>query len=174
MAKTSSEKIVKVFGIYPVDRADCPCQEIAKQWKNKLAMSNEKEQRALISQRPYIECPRDKSNMNYYEVRCKKCNEVMGYCWATDATLQDWCDFHYVQWSDGQQWHGCLTPHVSPITQELCFECCCGNDTRDFRANMTLNEKRVDELEERNSKGRELGSKHSKFIARKFKLEVVT
>lgn len=173
MAEASTSKKVKVFGIYPVDKADCPCQEHSIKWKNKLAMANEKERRALLATQSHITCPRDKTGMDYYEVSCRKCGEVQGYCWATDKTLKDWCDFHYVQWSDGQSWHGCFTPHISPITQELCFECSCGNDTRDFRANMTLPEKRSIELEEKNSVGRAFGKSDSKFIARKIKPEMV-
>lgn len=36
------------------------------------------------------------------------------------------------------RWYGCATVNISPIDQELGFECFCGNDTRDFRTSATL------------------------------------
>lgn len=106
------------------------------------------------------------AGMRRYEVTCKACGEVMGYCWATDNTLGDWCEFHFTQWKDGKRWHGCMTPHISPVTEQLCLECCCGQDTRDFRANTTLSARVASRIEERNRVGREFGKPDSKFLVR--------
>lgn len=165
-AKHSPNKMVKVYSMFPVDRADCPCAPLIRDFKKKLAMSNQRDRQTMIEQQPFIECPRDKSKMTRYEIRCSACKDLQGYIWARSATLEDWCDFHYVQWTKGDVWHGCFTPHISPITEELCFECCCGNDTRDFRANMTMNERQAMLQEARNRYGRKLGRPESKFFVR--------
>jgi hypothetical protein len=166
MAKLSSNKRVEVYSFFPVDRANCECQEMIKQWKNELALLPESKRNAKIKETGFLVCPHDKAGMKRYEVSCKNCGEVMGYCWASDSSLTDWCDFHYVEWTNGKQWYGCLTPHVSPITEQLCLECCCGEDTRDFRANVALSPKVAYEIELQNSEGREFGKRNSKFRIR--------
>lgn len=60
-------------------------------------------------------------------------------------------------------WFGCFTPHISPITQELCFECACGNDTRDMRLNQTLPKTLIENMESRNVIGRIFGKEDSKY-----------
>jgi len=114
-----------------------------------------------------------KAGMKRYEVICKACKKIMGYCWATDNTLRDWCAFYYVQRNDGKRWHGCMTPHVSPVTEQLCLECCCGQDTRDFRANTTLSAKVAIRVEKRNRAGREFGRPDSKFLTRLVKRDTM-
>lgn len=164
-AKASSNGMVQVYSFFPVDRANCPCQAVGLEWKRKLAKANESERSQLLSETPFLTCPRNKEGMQKYKVTCNNCGDILGDCWAVDATLQDWCDFHYIQWTKGDFWHGCFTPHISPVTEQLCFECCCGQDTRDFRANMTMNEKRAIRIEDKNSVGRNLGKDDSKFLA---------
>lgn len=163
VAKKSSSGRVEIYGFFPIDRADCDCQKMIVKWKNDLSAMSSKRRSLVIKQAKFLECPKDKEKMNRYNITCKNCGEILGYCWATDETLTDWCDFHYVQWTDGNQWYGCFTPHISPITQELCLECCCGQDTRDFRANMTLSHRIATGIEKENSKGRSFGNKFSKF-----------
>ncbi len=107
--------------------------------------------------------------MKRYEVTCSNCGEVMGYVFATDAKLTKWRDFHYAQWHDENYWHGCLTPHVSPIDGTLCLECTCGIDTRDFRGNTRLTPQVVSTIEKVNSKGRQWGD-----ISSKYKLKVIS
>jgi hypothetical protein len=173
-ALTSRSKKVKVYSFFPCDKANCPCQKMIFEWKQKIGRASQKERQELLSKIKHLECPRDKVGMQRYEVVCTNCGELQGVLWATDPSLRDWCDFHYIQWSDGVKWHGCFTPHISPITQELLFECCCGNDTRDFRANMTMNRKRAEEIEKENAIGRKLNRSDSKFIVRKFRGKVLT
>lgn len=166
LAKQSDDGKVQVYSFFPIDRADCECQKMIKEWKEKLATMSEEKRNAVIQETKYLVCPRDKTGMRRRKITCKNCDEVLGYVWATDNTLKDWCDLHYVNWTDGKEWYGCLTPHISPITEQLCFECCCGQDTRDFRANMTLPTKTAFEIEEENKVGREFGETNSKFTSR--------
>lgn len=168
LVKQSPTKTVNIYGFWPIDKADCVCQKFILQMKKRLGESLEKDRRRIMEQMKFLECPRDKSLLKRYVVKCSKCNEIQGYCWAKDKTLTDWCDFHYSQWTDGKEWHGCFTPHISPITELLHFECCCGNDTRDFRANMTLNQNTAEHIEARNARGRRMGLKGSKFYVEKF------
>ena len=156
-------KGAKVYSFFPIDRANCECQEMVLEWKEKLATTPPEKRERMVQDIKFVTCPRDTTNMRRYKIVCKNCGETQAFVWATDDTLRDWCDCHYVQWSDGEQWHGCLTPHVSSITEELCFECCCGQDTRDFRANATLSYKTITELENKASIGRKFGKSNSKF-----------
>lgn len=166
MVKLSSNGKVSIYSFFPCDRAVCPCQKIILGFKKKLPTLTQKERRSLIEDTRFIQCPRDKTGMKRYKVSCKSCGETQGYCWATNNTLQDFFDFHYVQWTDGERWYGCLAPHISPITEELCIECVCGQDTRDFRANMTLPFKVADRFEKSNMVGRKFGRGDSKFKTR--------
>lgn len=111
--------------------------------------------------------------MAWHEITCKACRKVQGYCLATNGTLRDWDEFHYTQRNDGKKWHGCMTPHVSPITSQLCLECCCGQDTRDFRANVTLPLRIAIGIEEKNRVGREFGRFGSKFLTKAVKRDTI-
>lgn len=113
----------------------------------------------------YFTCPAPKTGKDLYKIVCNKCKAVQGYCYASDNTLYDWVDFHYVQICNGEKWEGCFTPHVSPITEILCFECTCGNDTRDFRANVSLPGTMAIKKERENRVGRHLGQRGEKFTA---------
>ncbi len=161
--KLLKQKKVIIYSFFPVDKADCVCHIMIDQWKKKIALMPPQQKDAEIHRLGNLVCPRDKTFMHRYEIYCTNCGAIQGYCWATDATLKDWCDFHYTSWTDGKQWFGCFTPHVSPIDESLCLECTCGNDTRDFRANMTLPTKMSTMLEESNKIGRDFGKKDSKF-----------
>ena len=173
LAQKSPNKKVQVYGFFPVDRANCDCKEMIKKWKLKLAELSDTQRRELIEKTKFLECPRDKTGMKRYEISCSGCGDLVGYCWATDPTLTHWCDFHYVQWVQGRkirnkddyawEWRGCFTPHVSPVTEQLCIECCCGQDTRDFRANMTLPAGSAMAIENENRKGRAFNRLDSKF-----------
>ena len=180
IAKLSDNKKIEIYSFFPNDRANCVCQPLVLEWKNKLAILSSDKGKETIQKEGYLVCPRSKVGLNRYQIACKKCKETLGYCWASDASLKDFCDFHYVSWSDGKEWHGCYTPHISPITQQLCFECSCGEDTRDFRANMTLSYKITSDKEKVNSVGREFNKADSKFEVRQvandmlpFKKEVI-
>lgn len=175
VAKASKAKLVKVYSFFPIDRADCDCKKLIQEWNKRLAIENDEGRRKLLEKTPFLECPRSKNkNLTRFEIKCTSCGDLQGYVYASDSSLSDWCDFHYVQWTAGDVWHGCFTPHISPVTQKLLLECCCGNDTRDFRANMTISEKVAKKIEDKNAKGREYNQKSSKFVTRKFTGKVLT
>lgn len=169
--KLLKQKKLVVYSFFPIDRGNCDCQQMIRDWKDKLSILPPKQRDAEKEKVSHLECPRDKTGMNRYELSCKGCGEVVGYCWATDETLNDFCDFHYVSTSDGRQWKGCYTPNISPIDETIGIECCCGVDSRDMRANMTLPGKIAYEMEEENKRGREFGKANSKFKVRKVSVD---
>lgn len=164
--KLFKQKQLVVYSFFPIDKGDCVCRNMIYEWKKKMAAMPENKRQEEMERLGNLVCSRDKTFMKRYEIYCAECGDVQGYCWATDETLTDWCDFHYAQWTDGKQWHGCFTPNISPITEQLTLECVCGNDTRDFRANMTLSSKLAQSIEESNKIGREFNSQASKFKVR--------
>ena len=133
--------------------------------KNKLAMLSGKRRTDEMAKHGHLECPRSKKGYNRYEIQCVNCGSILGYVWADSPNLNDWFDFHYYQYTDGEYWYGAITPNISPIDGSLGIECSCGIDTRDFRANMTLPFRAVDRIEKKNAVGREFGTKDSKFVA---------
>lgn len=161
--KLLKKKRIDIYSFFPIDKGDCVCAKLVSDWQDKLRMMPQEKKDAEIEKLGHFICPRDKTGMTRYVITCNNCNEIMGYCWATDATLDDFCDFHYVSWTDGNEWFGCFTPNISPITQQLTIECTCGQDTRDFRANQTLPGKRIEQLEREAKIGREFNKPDSKF-----------
>jgi hypothetical protein len=101
--------------------------------------------------------------MEQYKVSCANCGDDIALVYATDKALTDWCDLHYTCYSDGKNWHGCMAVNISPIDSSLGFECSCGQDTRDFRANNTLPQNILDKLIEKSSVGKAFGKPSSKF-----------
>ena len=166
---TSKEikKLIKMTGLYriiskyPIDKPNCACQE--------HIVSDKKVARPSI----YLTCPRDKKGMTRYLVTCGKCGEKIALVWSKDKSLTDWCDLHYI--SEARMvkkeslWFGCVAVNISPVDLTLGFECSCGNDSRDFRANQTLpREKLLKKIAETET-NREFNKKDSKFKVRKFK-----
>lgn len=164
--KAQKQQELIIYSFFPIDRGNCVCGLMISEWKKRMATLPEHKRVEEMNNLGTLVCPRDKTFMKRYEIYCGNCGDVQGYLWAKDETLTDWCDFHYAQWTDGSQWHGCFTPHISPITEQLCLECTCGNDTRDFRANMTINGKVANMIEESNKEGRNFGERGSKFKIR--------
>lgn len=152
-----------IYSFYPVDRHDCPCQKTIQEFNYGLDKLSFEEVGAVRLKTEYIRCPRDKTGMTKFKLYCTYCGELVGECYATDNTLKDFCDFHYVSTHNGEYWQGVLGVNMSPIDGMIGIECCCGNDTRDFRANNTLdpNAKKQKMLE--TSIGREYGKKTSGY-----------
>jgi len=187
LAKKSNYRIVQVYSFFPIDRASCFCQKMIKDYRSKLDSHSQEKREEFIKRDKHLVCPRDKTGMRRRVITCNNCDEIQGYLWARDNTLKDWCDFHYVQWTETREikskkskkvfyetlWHGCFTPHISPITEELCLECTCGQDTRDFKANMTMNVKEAYKIEDKNKIGREFGESNSKFATRVARADVL-
>jgi len=142
---------------YPIDRSDCQCQPILAKIKKR-------------EHRPYLTCPRaTEPKMARYSLTCKECKSLVAYVYATDTSLTDWCDLHYLCSHDADYWSGAMAVNISPIDQHIGIECACGQDTRDFRANTTLPPQQALAIETENSKGRAFGKRTSKFIVKKYK-----
>lgn len=73
-----------------------------------------------------------------YKITCGKCGDEIAIVWSKDSTIKDWCDLHYLTKFDSRSWYGCVAVNVSPIDDQLGFNCACGEDTRDYRANKSL------------------------------------
>lgn len=167
---------------FPTDRHDCECiPEIVNIKKG--------------GARKYITCPRTlEDGMKKYVVTCSQCSAVMAHVHAPDKSLTDWCDLHYltqtkteeyeVEYSEinkkGKEvlktrketrifWHGCMAVNISPIDQSLGFECTCGQDTRDFRANTTLPSKEKEKWVKKTQIGRKFGETNSQFKVKEMK-----
>lgn len=173
-ALASPKKLVRVYSFFPCDRAYCDCAKLIADWKRRISEAKPEERQKLVADTPFIECPRDKTGLTRFAIHCARCKQLQGYCWASTPDLFDWCDFHYVSWSKGDKWNGNFGTHISPITEQLCLECVCGYDTRDFRANTQLHPSIVEDLEKEASKGRLFNQKDSKFIVRQASKKVLT
>lgn len=162
--KASHPEITKkiIYSFFPCDRYDCECQKVLKDIKNTFSTMTPKQVAEYKFRTEFIRCPRDKSGMNKYRIFCAQCDEVVGECYATDETLSDFCDFHYIVSHDGEHWCGALTPQLSPIDQKIGIECCCGNDTRDFRNNDNLSDRMRKKLVTDKLKFRKFGFKGDK------------
>jgi hypothetical protein len=159
------EKTREIVSFFPYDKWDCECVDLVKETRSELEKMAVKDRVEYMRKQGVMECPHSKTGKKKYFIKCNVCRELQGYCWASSDKLIDYSDFHYIQWHDKKQWHGFFAPHISPIDGRLCFECCCGNDTRDFRANMQLPTKIAEAIEEKNAIGREFGKVNSKFEA---------
>lgn len=144
----------------------------------------------------YMTCPEAEGKTRYL-VTCKDCSAEIAYVYAVDEELTDWCDVHYTcatkeesykvkehytEVKDGKNvektrlvdairyfWHGAFATHISPVDGHLGFECTCGNDTRDFRANTTLPAKVAEQMAKDNLKGRAFNKWNSKFKVKEVK-----
>lgn len=129
-----------------------------------MAAMDRETQRAFIAEGP-IDFVTDKENRKKYDIICSRCGDRVAYVWARDDKLADWCDLHYICWFDKFSWRGCMTVNVSPIDAHLGFECACGEDTRDYRANKSLPPVQKQLMSEYAMQHREFGKTSSKFIA---------
>jgi len=149
-ASEGSKKQI-IISLVPVDRANCECQEKIVEMKKNLKVTK-------------YECPRAKEKgMKKYLITCGECGSKIAYVHAKDRKLSDWCNLHYITENTGSEWKGCMAVNISPIDEKLGFECTCGQDTRDFRANTTLPSKMAMSIAEENLIGKEFGKRNSKF-----------
>lgn len=154
--KKSGLKKIEILSQYPVDRHDCECQKIINDFKVLQGKGT--------GVPDIIHCPHGKSGYKEYAIFCAKCKSKVGEVWATSLMMEDWFDLHYYSWHDNKLWHGAVGLNLSPIDQNVGFECACGNDSRDFRANQTLKGESLVKKITETSQGREWGRKNSKFI----------
>ena len=97
------QKKLKIYSFYPIDRADCSCQKIILDWQKQIIKLSPKQRKLAIQQQKYLTCPSIKKRLKHYKITCKNCGAILGYCWASDKSLQDWVDFHYTNWTDGDR-----------------------------------------------------------------------
>ena len=144
-------KRVEFLGKVPL----CPPEHVNKDW---YAKRKEFIEVTLRDDKTAILKPTcDISKLSKYNVVCQNCKGVMGTVYATDKKLTDWCSFRYRCWYNKDEWGGCRTPNVSPMTGRLRIECCCGQDTREILKT------KYDALERSNAIGRSWGKRNSKF-----------
>lgn len=163
LMKSRKQKVLEVNSFFPIDRHDCACYPEVVKLRLQIAQIQPEKRTDFLQNMGRFTCPRDKSKMIKKIITCRNCGQAQGSVWATDDKLTDWCDFHYYQWTDGNEWNGCLTPNVSIIDGHLGLECCCGYDTRDFRGNMSLSTRIAEDVEKSNAVGRRFGEPDSKF-----------
>ncbi len=146
-----------IESFYPIDKHDCDCSTLKTEMINKLSSMSPTHQLAFKEKMGKIVCPKgDKLGFKKFKVICNNCKALIANVRASDKTLKDFCDLHYVCQHDGHYWKGCMTVNISPYTGQLGFECTCGQDTRDFSEKDPVKE-------QENKKGRLFNQKDSKF-----------
>ncbi len=120
----------------------------------------------LIKNTP-IDFIKDKQKLGYrkFKITCARCGDPIAVVWATDSTLRDWCDLHYLQEHDKNTWYGCMTVNVSQIDEQLGFECACGEDTREYRTRNSMSPILRELATEYSMKHRAFNKSTSAFIA---------
>lgn len=152
-----------IFSFFPCDKWDCECQPDINDLKVRFANMTPKEVGNLKYKMEYLKCPRKKLGMTKYKIICNNCDEQVGQFYAREDDLNDWCDLHYISSHDGQYWQGAQIVNISPIDGAIGFECACGVDTRDFRANATLKGRQLLKKIAETKKGRLFNQEDSKF-----------
>jgi len=152
-----------LYSFFPCDRWNCECVVLKNDKIAKLALLNEEKRREAILREDHMECPRDKDGMKCYRITCNNCDSIIAELWSKDEALSDFCDLHYISYTDGEVWKGAFGINISPIDGKLGFECACGSDTRDFRANTTMPGKAVKDKIDENMQGRDFGVQGAKF-----------
>lgn len=128
-----------------------------------LALMQDKDRKHFL--KTPVDFVADKTGYKQYDIICARCGDAIANCWATDDTLEDWCDLHYMCWHDKNTWYGAMSVNVSKIDGKLGFECACGEDTRDWRMNKSLAPVVKQLLIEYSMKHRDFGKPTSKFVA---------
>lgn len=167
--KSTKRKKLVVDSFFYIDPPNDISEKHIVDWKDKMFQMTEAQKEKNLTEIDHIDSPLVNDEMNKYGIFCKKCKELQGFVHAKNKFLDNWCNFHYRQWTDGENWYGCFSPHVSPITGKLCLECTCGQDTRDFSINKTLPGAIAYMKEQNNKIGREYGKNNSKFLVKKVK-----
>lgn len=190
-----------IYSFFPVDKWDCECQGLINDIKNQMTHLRPEDIEDFKKSLGVVRCPKAiRPTYKKYKVKCQNCGEIVAEVFATGPDLKDYCDLHYVGYSEIRKttivqkqvvedkapagkthgptrevdvekiieegfWQGALTVNISPIDGTLGFECACGVDTRDFRANMTLPSEIRQAKIAITSQGREFGKGNSKFLS---------
>jgi hypothetical protein len=182
--KLKPEGKLKIVSFFPIDKKDCGCGPVIKDWTEKFGHMDPAEIKELQS-KGSINCPRaQEKEYKNYEIICGNCGDLIATISLKDEDIDNWCNLHYISEAkiriekikEGKkitkiehgEWHGCMAVNVSPTDGKLGFECACGNDTRDFRMAQLTNPIAIAKLRE-NMKGREFNKKDSKYILKEIK-----
>lgn len=162
-----------IVSFLPNDKRGCDCFGLVRDWMGKM---NDIKFQGVKEAIGIIDCPSILGKKKF-EIRCSQCGDLVGYIHASDQSLRDWCNLHYVSEArlvkkKGKvygEWHGCMSLQISPRDEQLGFECACGNDTRDFRISNNLRGKELDAKIKVNMIGRKFNENNSKFILKEIK-----
>lgn len=155
------------MGFFPIDLPNCSCGTLIQEAKMKLPGMKEADRVKYRQDHVVLRCPRhEEEGMKPFLITCLNCDSEIAYLYAKDESLDDFCDLHYVADFNESHWRGCFTVNISPLDLKLGFECACGVDTRDFRANRNYPTDKYLEIEKLHAEGRAFGSRKSKFIAK--------
>lgn len=181
----------QIISFLPNDRGDCDCFGIINDTAEKLNNINPQDMASFKEKIGIIDCPASVGKKKF-EIKCAKCGDLIAYIHASDKSLKDWCNLHYVSEPllglkteifheykkvkgkmvlkpikkkvEVGEWHGCMGVQISPFDGALGLECACGNDTRDFRVKNNLTGLQLEAKLKYNMIGREFNQKDSKFI----------
>jgi hypothetical protein len=153
--KKSKLKKIEILSQFPIDKHDCVCQKLIGKIKFEVSRG--------MGAPSIIHCPHSTNGYKKYSIICANCKNKVGEVWATSLKMEDWFDLHYYTWHDDKRWYGGVGVNLSPIDGNVGFECACGNDTRDFRANQSLKGQPLVEKINSTMAGREWGKQYSKF-----------
>lgn len=161
-----------VYSFFPCDHWKCDCQAAIMDIKTRFSQMSPKQIEEFKSKTKVVRCKKGDKKTRY-EIKCNSCKSIVAECAADNDKLENWCDLHYIATSyiekgKGEvrsKWKGALAVNVSPIDGKIGIECCCGVDTRDFRANSTLEGKELKRRIEDSLVGRLFEEEDSKFKA---------
>lgn len=166
LLKDTGQKVKEIVSFFPQDPHACDCFDMVQSWREKLGSMHPIKAEAEMRKYKMLTCPKSKEKgMRAFEIVCNKCKDIVAIVHAKDKTLKEWCNLHYISWHNTMKWRGCFGLNISPIDGKVGLECCCGNDTRDFRTTM-VKTKLYQKKKVENMLGRNFGKKGSKFRVR--------
>lgn len=94
-ANNLTERVI--YSFFPCDKWECDCQGLIENLKVKFgSMTTNQIQTYKDRLGSVLRCTRNKNGMKLYKIHCNKCNALLAECFATDDTISDWCDLHYI------------------------------------------------------------------------------
>ncbi len=85
----------RITSFLPVDKPDCDCFAFRGEWGEKISNMSLDDRKSLQEQGKVFDCPRSEG-MKKYEIYCPKCGDLLGFVYALDDKLTDWCNLHYI------------------------------------------------------------------------------
>lgn len=162
----SKRTIISPIAVNPISKEKHFAMEKAALLRS-LARMSPVVRNVYLKQHAPFDFVKDKRGYKQYSVICARCGDQVATVWATDGTLKDWCDLHYICWHDENTWYGAMEVQISLIDEQLGFECACGEDTRDFRTAKSMSPVLRDLAANYSMKHREFNKPTSAFVATK-------